>query len=141
MSEAPRKSLLHHIKNIQCNITSKKSKIAHHDLQVSALPSEASLGPLCVELPSTMSGATAASADGSAAAAARPDPSARKEEEEEGEGRRRRMRRPRVAINSIELLDGDDDAAERGGPDGAAVAPGQGGCRGWAEGGFCAEAS
>ena len=138
MSEAPRKSLLHHIKNIQCNITSKKSKIAHHDLQVSALPSEASLGPLCVELPSTMSGATAATpADGSAAAAARPDPSARKEEEEEGEGRRRRMRRPRVAINSIELLDGDDDAEERGvGPDGAAVAPGQGGCRGRAEGGL-----
>ena len=92
-----------------------------------------------------MSGATAATpADGSVAAA-RPDPSAREEEEGEVEGRRRRMRRPRVAINSIELLDGDDDAEERGvGPDGAAaaaVAPGQGGCRGRAEGGFCAGAS
>ena len=40
------------------------------------------------------------------------------------------MRRPRVAINSIELLDDDDDDddGERG-PD-ASVAPGQGGCVG-----------
>ena len=91
-----------------------------------------------------MSGATAATP--APDSAARPDPSARGEGEEgEDEGRRRRMRRPRVAINSIELLDGDDDAGERGvGPDGAAaaaVAPGQGGCRGRAEEGFCAGAS
>ena len=76
---------------------------------------------------------------------ARPEPSARaaeKKEEEDGvaggEGRRRRMRRPRVAINSIELLDIDDDD-DGGGPD--SCAPGQGGCRGRAKGDLCSGAS
>ena len=82
-----------------------------------------------VERPSTMS----------AAAEVGPIES-EEEEEEEGERQRRRqrrMRRPRVAINSVELLDDDDDE-EGGGPDAGGGAPGQGGCtRGRAEGGFC----
>ena len=69
---------------------------------------------------------------------ARPEPSARAAEKKEedgvagGEGRRRRMRRPRVAINSIELLDIDDDD-DGGGP--------EGGCRGRAKGDLCSGAS